>query len=188
MPTHFDANTIPWQPFGDFPHFAFTILQVDMQQRIADVLFRFDANQQIVLHRHKALNHTFVVQGEHRLYEMDGRLREVRPTGSHTVSPANETPHREGGGATDAIVLFSMRPQPGEILYEILDDAGQPIAEITLETGHLRGSTAGRSHSRLSGSGSLREAQPYSGRKDLQVRHAGDGEGPWGRMNWLCSR
>ncbi len=134
MPTHFDANTIPWQPFGDFPHFAFSILQVDMQQRIADVLFRFDANQQIVLHRHKALNHTFVVQGEHRLYEMDGRLREVRPTGSHTVSPANETPHREGGGATDAIVLFSMRPQPGEILYEILDDAGQPIAEITLET------------------------------------------------------
>ena len=105
-----------------------------MQQRIADVLFRFDAEQQIVLHRHKALNHTFVVQGEHRVYEMDGRLRETRPTGSYTISPASETPHREGGGATDAIVLFSMRPQPGEILYEILDDAGQPIAEITLET------------------------------------------------------
>ena len=38
------------------------------------------------------------------------------------------------GSAEDVIVLFSMRPQPGEILYEILDDAGHPIAEITLET------------------------------------------------------
>ena len=85
MPQHFDASAIPWQPFGDFPHFAFTILQVDMQQRIADVLFRFDAGQQIVLHRHKALNHTFVVQGEHRLYEPDGRLREVRPAGTYTL-------------------------------------------------------------------------------------------------------
>ena len=31
-------------------------------------------------------------------------------------------------------MLFSMRPLPGEILYQILDDAGQTIAELTLET------------------------------------------------------
>lgn len=134
MPYRFDERLIRWQPFGDFPHFVFAILQVDMQQRIADVLFKFAAGQQIVLHRHKALNHTFVVQGEHRLYELDGRLREVRPTGSFTVSPPSETPHREGGGAEDCIVLFSMRPQPGELLYEILDDAGGTIAELSLET------------------------------------------------------
>lgn len=132
---HFDDRAIDWQPFGDFPHFVYAIQHVDMQQRIADVLFRFKAGQQIVLHRHKALNHTFVVQGEHRLYEMDGTLREVRPTGRYTVSPASETPHREGGGPDqDAIVLFSMRPAPGETLYEILDDSGQLVAELTLET------------------------------------------------------
>jgi 2,4'-dihydroxyacetophenone dioxygenase len=130
----FDDSTIRWQPFGDFPHFVYSILQVDMEQRIADVLFKFAAGRQIVLHRHKALNHTFVVQGEHRIYETDGSLREVRPTGSYTVTPASETPHREGGGAEDVIVLFSMRPRPGEMLYEILDDGGQPIAEIALET------------------------------------------------------
>lgn len=130
----FDDGAIRWQPFGDFPHFKYFILQVDMGQRIADVLYRFAAGQQIVSHRHKALNHTFVVQGEHRIYEHDGSLREVRPTGSYTVTPASETPHREGGGAEDAIVLFSMRPKPGEVLYEILDDAGLPFAEITLET------------------------------------------------------
>lgn len=130
----FDTDAIRWQPFGDFPHFAYSILQVDMARRIADVLFRFDAGQQIVLHRHKALNHTFVIRGEHRLYEPDGSLRETRPTGSYTLSPASETPHREGGGAEDTIVLFSMRPLPGEILYEILDDSGQIVAELTLET------------------------------------------------------
>lgn len=134
MPHTFDDSAIRWQPFGAFPHFAFFILAVDPARRVADVLFRFDAGQQIVLHRHMALNHTFVVRGEHRLYETDGRLREVRPTGSYTVSPASEAPHREGGGAEDAIVLFSMRPLPGEILYQILDDAGQTVAELTLET------------------------------------------------------
>ena len=134
MPHAFDLDAIRWQPFGDFPHFAYSILAVDMARRIADVLFRFDAGRQIVLHRHKALNHTFVIRGEHRLYELDGRLREVRPTGSYTVSPASETPHREGGGAEDAIVLFSMRPEPGQKLYEILADDGTVIADITLDT------------------------------------------------------
>lgn len=67
-PQCFDERCIPWQPLGDFPHFQFHILQVDMEQRIADVLFRFAAGQQIVLHRHKALNHTFVVAGEHLIY------------------------------------------------------------------------------------------------------------------------
>lgn len=132
--TGFDDSAIDWQPFGDFPHFQFAILHVDRARNLADVLFRFAAGQQIVLHRHKALNHTFVLRGEHLIYEEDGSLREARPTGSYTISPASETPHREGGGKQDAIVLFSMRPEPGELLYEILDDAGRPIAEVTLDT------------------------------------------------------
>ena len=42
-------------------------------------LHKLDGSQ-IALHRHLALNHTFVVQGEHRIYEPDGRLRlQLRP-------------------------------------------------------------------------------------------------------------
>lgn len=130
----FDDSAIEWQPFGDFPHFQFAILHVDPARQLADVMFRFAAGQQIVLHRHKALNHTFVLRGEHLIYEEDGSLRETRPTGSYTISPASETPHREGGGREDAIVLFSMRPEPGQLLYEILDDAGTPIAEVSMDT------------------------------------------------------
>lgn len=130
----FDDRVIHWNRFGDFPHFYYTILDVDEKNRIVDVLFKFAASEQIVLHRHRALNHTFVVQGEHRLYETDGSLREARPTGSYTISPASEQPHREGGGEQDAIVFFSIRPGNDDVLYEILDDALNPLGTITFQT------------------------------------------------------
>ncbi len=128
----FDDQALRWNRFGDLePSFFYTILHVDEKRRIVDVLFRFPANEQIVLHRHLALNHTFVVQGNHRLYETDGSLREDRLTGSYTVSPASEKPHREGGGDQDVIIFFSIRPDDDEDLYELLDDTLTPIATIT---------------------------------------------------------
>ena len=132
---HFDDHAIHWNRFGDFvPGFHYTILDVDEKSRVVDVLFKLPANEQIVLHRHRVLNHTFVVQGEHRLYESDGSLREARLTGSYTVSPASENPHREGGGEQDAIVFFSIRPGDDDVLYELLDDALNPIGTITFQT------------------------------------------------------
>lgn len=132
---HFDDRAIQWKRFGDFvPAFHYTILDLDEKSRIADVLFKLPANEQILLHRHHALNHTFVVQGEHRLYETDGSLREVRPSGSYTVSPASEKPHQEGGGEQDAIILFSIRPGNDEVLYELLDDELNPLGTITFQT------------------------------------------------------
>lgn len=131
---HFDDHAIHWNRFGDFvPAFHYTILALDEQSRIADVLFKLPANEQILLHRHRVLNHTFVVQGEHRLYETDGSLREVRPSGSYTVSPASEKPHREGGGEQDVIILFSIRPGNDEVLYELLDDELKPLGTITFQ-------------------------------------------------------
>lgn len=131
----FDDRAIRWTRFGDFvPAFHYTILHLDDKSRIVDVLFKLPANEQIVLHRHLALNHTFVAQGEHRLYETDGSLREARPAGSYTVSPPSEQPHREGGGEQDAIVFFSIRPGNDELLYEILDDALNPLGTITYQT------------------------------------------------------
>lgn len=58
---HFDERAIHWNRFGDFvPAFHYTILDVDEKSRIVDALFKLPANQQIVLHRHCVLNHTFV--------------------------------------------------------------------------------------------------------------------------------
>ena len=131
---HFDDHAIHWNRFGDLvPCFHYTILHVDEKSRIVDVLFKLPANEQIVLHRHRALNHTFVVQGEHRLYEADGSLREARPAGSYTVSPASQQPHREGGGEQDVIIFFSIRPDNDEVIYELLDDALNPLGTITFQ-------------------------------------------------------
>ncbi|SFV11142.1 hypothetical protein SAMN05216552_103342 [Pseudoduganella namucuonensis] len=131
----FDDSAIRWNRFGEFlPAFHYSILHVDEKRRVVDVLFKLPAHGRIVLHVHHALNHTFVVQGEHRLYEADGALREIRPAGSYTVSPGSAEPHREGGGEQDAIVFFSIRPGDAELIYELLDDAGAPVGAITFET------------------------------------------------------
>lgn len=99
MPKYFfdDAN-IHWQSLGGFEHTQYSILDIDQQHNIVDVLFTFAARQQIVLHRHRALNKIFVIQGEHLIYHVDGELKESRPAGRYTSSPASGEPHREGGG------------------------------------------------------------------------------------------
>lgn len=131
----FDDSAIQWNRFGEcVPSFHYSILHVDEKDRIVDVLFKLPANERIVLHVHHALNHTFVVQGEHRLYETDGTLREIRRAGSYTVSPRSEHPHREGGGEQDAIVFFSIRPGNDELIYELLDDVGNPVGTVTFQT------------------------------------------------------
>lgn len=128
----FDDTCIRWQTLDGFEYFSYFILNIDDGNHIIDVLFKFAAQQQIVLHRHKALNHTFVIEGEHRLYKTDGTLKECRAAGTYTCSPASDEPHREGGGETDAIVFFSIR-SPAGVLYEILDDDLNTIAALSTD-------------------------------------------------------
>lgn len=128
----FDDTNINWQTLESFEHLHYSILDIDEQLNIVDVLFKFAAHQQIVLHRHKALNKTFVIQGEHRLYEADGRLKEVRAVGSYTSSLPSEEPHREGGSDVDVIVFFSIRGGEGAF-YEILDDNWHVIITLGMQ-------------------------------------------------------
>ena len=128
----FDDRNIPWQRFDEFDHLQYFILDVDRDRQVIDVLFKFAGNEQIVLHRHKALNHTFVIKGEHRLYEPNGDLKEVRPVGRYTASPASDEPHREGGGDDDVVVFFSIRGSDG-VLYEILDDEQNVVGTLSMD-------------------------------------------------------
>ncbi len=130
MPNHlFDDANIQWQTLAGFEHLMYSILDIDERNKVIDVLFKFAARQQIVLHRHKVLNKTFVIQGEHRLYHADGSLKEIRPAGRYTSSQPSDEPHREGGGDTDAVVFFSIRGSDG-VFYEILDDESNIVAEL----------------------------------------------------------
>jgi hypothetical protein len=128
----FDDCNIKWQNLEGFENLAYSILSIDENNKIIDVIFKFTANKQIILHRHLALNNTFVIQGEHRLYEPNGTLKEVRPVGSYTSSPPSDEPHREGGGDEDVIVFFSIRGNDG-VLYEILDDSLNVIATLSMQ-------------------------------------------------------
>ncbi len=130
----FDDSCIQWRKLGDFDNFRYSILDIDLKNHIADVLFKFAAHKPIVLHRHQTLNKTFVIRGEHRIYAADGKLKEIRPVGSYTSSPANPEPHRECGGNDGAIVLFSIRcTNRYDELYELLDDQQQCIGKLSFE-------------------------------------------------------
>lgn len=121
LSSNFNDADVTWQQLPNAEHLWFTILDVDEEYKVIDIIFKMAANEQILLHRHTAPNNMLVLSGEHRLYEPDGSLKEVRPTGRYTASPACEEPHREGGGDEGAVILFSIR-SGGGVCYEILDE------------------------------------------------------------------
>ena len=128
----FDDQNISWGQLEGFDHFHYFVFAVDRERQTVDFLVKFDANEKIVLHRHVALNHMLVVQGEHRLYTPDGQLKEIRPTGRYTVSPADPEPHMEGGGDQDVIISFSVRGTDGT-MYEILDEDHNIVATLGMD-------------------------------------------------------
>ena len=127
MDTHsFDETNITWRTLDWLDNIAFFVYKVDEDNRIVDVLFKFAANQRVMLHRHRCPYVTLVMQGELRFYRENGELKEIRPTGSFVSGEANGEPHTEGGGDQDAIVFFSNR-NIQDALYEFLDGSGNPI-------------------------------------------------------------
>src|SRR5215831_5484689 len=127
----FDERNIRWSKLGDLEHFVFAVLDIDIPRKIVDFIIKFDPNRQIVLHRHLALTNTLVIQGEHRLYEPDGSLKEVRAVGSYTSSEPGD-PHREGAGDQHAVVLYSVRGNDG-VLFELLNDDLKVIGTLSME-------------------------------------------------------
>jgi hypothetical protein len=127
----FDDRNIRWYKLGEFEHFVFAMLDVDLPQRIIDFILKFPPNQQIFLHRHLALTNTLVIQGEHRLYEPNGNLKEVRSVGTYTSTPPGE-PHREGAGDEGGVVFYSVRGKDG-VLFEVLDDDLNVVGTLSMD-------------------------------------------------------
>jgi hypothetical protein len=127
----FDERNIRWSKLGDLEHFVFAVLNIDIPRKVVDFIIKFDPDRQIVLHRHLALTNTMVIQGEHRLYEPDGSLKEVRAVGSYTSNEPGD-PHREGAGDQHAVVLYSVRGNDG-VLFELLNDDLKVIGTLSME-------------------------------------------------------
>ncbi len=124
----FDDRNMKWGKLGDFEYFVFAMLDVNPKKGLVDFIIKFEPNKQIVLHRHLAHTNTLVVQGEHRIYEPSGALKEIRPVGSYTSSPPGE-PHREGGGVDGCVVYYSIRAEDDGV-FEIFDDDQKMIGTL----------------------------------------------------------
>src|SRR5882757_4376076 len=127
-PILFDDRNINWQPLGEFKHFMVAVYHVDEARKIVDFIIKYEPNERIVTHRHLAQTSTLVIQGEHRIYEPNGELKEIRPVGGYTSSPPAE-PHSEGGGADGAVIFYSLRADD-ERLFELYDDEMNSIAML----------------------------------------------------------
>ena len=134
----FDEGSIDWKPLpgpsGEpLEHLSLSILNVDEDAKIVDVLFKFSANEKIHMHRHCSNYSTFTVQGELRTYFPDGNLKSVRPAGVFKAGTPGEA-HTEGGGDEDVVVYFSLRPYTStDPIYELLDENMEVLQAMNFE-------------------------------------------------------
>ena len=131
--SNLDESKVHSHQPSDQDHLWPSILDVDETSKVVDVLFKFAANEKIVLRGHVAAFHTFVVQSEHRIYDPSGDLKEVRSVGTNKAGQPDEEPHAEGDGDTDVVILFSLRPYDGGAIYEILDENHEVLSTITFD-------------------------------------------------------
>jgi hypothetical protein len=128
----FDDRNIHWFPLGELKHFTVSIYNVDHQRQLVDFIVKFEPNERIIMHRHTAQFSTLVIQGDHRIYEPDGSLKEVRTVGSYTASTPGP-PHREGAGDSPCIVFYSVRGEKGGSMFELLNDDGSIAAALGID-------------------------------------------------------
>jgi 2,4'-dihydroxyacetophenone dioxygenase len=125
----FDDSRITWQPFTGIDDLEFTLCDLDEERQVIDLLVKFEPDKIVALHNHLAQTNMLVIQGELRMYETDGTLKEVRPAGTYTRGRRDDC-HSEGGGAEGAIVFYSVRGHGDENMFEIMDDNATILATL----------------------------------------------------------
>ncbi|MBM96543.1 MAG: regulator [Oceanospirillaceae bacterium] len=125
-------DVVQWYQLEGIDYLGYNVLHINEDNSRAEVLFKLEPENKIILHRHGSLNKSLVISGEHHIYDPDGTQTEVRPTGSYTISPAKEEPHTECGGPDGCIVLFSIFDNDGGALYELMDANQTVFAALTM--------------------------------------------------------
>ena len=112
-----------WKPFGNFKGFRYCLLNVNLEQKVIDLLFQFDANQKCFYHRHYHPTSSVVLYGEHHVFEPrpdGGEIHKVRKTGDFAISQGVET-HIEGGGDKGCTIYQNVRAE-SNLVYSVLND------------------------------------------------------------------
>ena len=130
----FDIDAINWQPFGRYEGFDYRLLNVDMENRVIDLMFRFQPNRRCFYHTHHMPSSTLVIHGEQHIWEKnpDGsETHKVKRAGEFSVSAGAET-HIEGGGPDGGIIYQNVRVND-DIVYSILNDDLTTRVDVSLE-------------------------------------------------------
>lgn len=127
----FNQENIKWYTLEGIDNLFYHILKVDLERKVVDILFKLPANKKVILHRHHADYSTFIIQGELRIFDKEGTLKEIRPTGSFVKTKAGGV-HEDGSGDMDCIAWFSNWGTDG-MIYEILDPSMNTLATLGLK-------------------------------------------------------
>jgi len=138
----FDPNRCRWREVLGEPGSAYkirhdyTILGYDLDAGTLDMVVRWAGDGgHCPVHRHTATTTVLVLEGEQHLWDLhpDGsrgahRIRKVR---DYALTVADALPHLERGGSEGGLAFFGNHSDDGR-LYEILDEDGKLIADITM--------------------------------------------------------
>lgn len=140
--TSFDPSRHRWREVTGEPgdtrliHHDYTILGHDLAAGTLDMVVRWQGDGgHCHLHRHTATTTVLVLDGEQHLWDVhpDGSLGEhrVRRAGDYALTTEESLPHFERGGPDGGLVFFGAHSPDGR-LYEILDDDGNVVVDVTM--------------------------------------------------------
>lgn len=140
----FDPSRYKWREVNGtdedtyFVHHDYTILGHDVAAGTLDMVVRWGPDGgHCHKHRHTATTTVLVLEGEQHLRDVhpDGSLGEerVRKAGDYALTTAESLPHLECGGPEGGIAFFGCHSTDGK-LYEIVDDHGKLLFDVTMET------------------------------------------------------
>ena len=132
VPFNLYDHEIKWLPFAGIENLELSLCDIDDARRVVDLVVRFAPDQTVTMHNHLAQTNMFIIQGELRMYEPDGSIRERRPAGRYYVGRTNDV-HSEGGGPDGAVVFYSMRADDEDNVLEVMDDDGNVTATLTMD-------------------------------------------------------
>ena len=127
----FDDSNITWHPFVGIEHLAFALCDLDEERQVIDLIVKFEPNKIVAIHTHIAQTNMIIIQGELRMYETNGTLKEIRPAGRYYRGKRDDT-HSEGGGPEGAVVFYSVRGHGAAEMLSILDNHLNILATLTM--------------------------------------------------------
>ena len=140
----FDPSRHKWREVVGEPGLSYkvrhdyTILGWDLAAGTLDMVVRWRGDGgHCPIHRHVATTTVLVLEGEQHLWDLhpDGSRggERIRRAGDYALSVGDAHAHLERGGAEGGLVFFGNHSNDGR-LYEINDEAGKFIADVSMES------------------------------------------------------